>query len=450
MAAWYELDLAQAAASVRDGAVSCVDLTRACLERIDALDPEVHAWVTIKHDEVMREAALLDAERERGAMLGILHGVPVGVKDVFYTAGLRTAAGSPTMADFVPSSDATAVHRLRRAGALILGKTATTEFAYLDPSPTRNPWQLDHTPGGSSSGSAAALAARMCFGALGTQTVGSTIRPAAYCGVVGLKPTYGRISRAGVVPLAEGLDHVGILTRSVTDAALILQAVAGHDPDDPRSSSQPVPDYLDAVKKAAKPARLGLLRSGIFAEADQDVVTHLEKTVETLERAGVQVIEAEAPKTLAQTAQALAVEVAYEAAKWGRAIPGKDRARLGQKIRELIERGLQITREQFAQAERLRQRFQAEVTRLFERFDLLLAPSTPAGAPQGLASTGDPRFIAPWTFAGVPVLGIPVGLDRRRLPLGAQLISAPFSEDRLLGYGRWCETQIAFNLAAPV
>jgi aspartyl-tRNA(Asn)/glutamyl-tRNA(Gln) amidotransferase subunit A len=450
MSAWCELDLAQAAARVRDGAVSCAELVHACLDRIEALDPQVRAWTTINRDEVLREAAQLDAERARGAWRGILHGVPLGVKDVFYTAGVRTAAGSRLLADFIPRYDAAAVRRLKQAGALVLGKTVTTEFAYLDPAQTRNPWRLEHTPGGSSSGSAAAVAARMCFGALGTQTVGSTIRPAAYCGLVGLKPTYGRISRAGVIPLAEGLDHIGILTRTVTDAALMLQVLAGHDADDPRASSQAVPDYLSGLQSTGRPPRIGVLCGGVFAGADDEVKTHVENVTQRLRRAGAEVNEIDPPQSLPHTAQALAVEVAYEAAVWGRALSDDDRARLGEKIRDLIERGLEIQPAQYEQAERLRDQFRKEARELFGRVELLLAPSTPASAPKGLASTGDPRFIAPWTFAGVPVIGMPMGLDSLGLPLGIQLIGPPFGEDRLLVYGRWCEAVIAFELAPPL
>jgi Asp-tRNA(Asn)/Glu-tRNA(Gln) amidotransferase A subunit family amidase len=450
MSARNKLDLAQAAARVKDGTVSSTELACECLARIDALEPRVRAWATINRDEALREAAQLDAERGRGALRGILHGVPLGVKDVFYTAGVRTAAGSRVLADFVPRYDAAAVRRLKQAGALILGKTATTEFAYLDPTDTRNPWQLEHTPGGSSSGSAAAVAARMCFGALGTQTVGSTIRPAAYCGIVGLKPTYGRISRAGLIPLAEGLDHVGILARTVTDAALMLQVLAGHDADDVRTVAQPVPDYLSVLQSTDKPPRIGILRSGIFADASDEMKAQVENVAQRFGRAGAEVIEIASPKTLSQVAQALAVEVAYGAAAWGRTLSDDNRAKLGPKIRELIDRGLEIRAEQYEHAERFRDRFRADVIELLRRVDLLLAPSTPTSAPQGLASTGDPRFIAPWTFAGVPVVGIPIGLDKYGLPLGIQLISAPFSEDLLLAHARWCETVLAFDHSPPV
>jgi Asp-tRNA(Asn)/Glu-tRNA(Gln) amidotransferase A subunit family amidase len=449
MAGWCELDMAQAAARIREGAVSCAELAQACLERIDALDSRVRAWTTIDRRDVLRQAAQLDAERERGAVRGILHGVPLGIKDVFYTAGLKTTAGSRLLADFIPPRDAAAVRRLKQAGALILGKTATTEFAYLDPAQTRNPWRLEHTPGGSSSGSAAAVAARMCFGALGTQTVGSTIRPAAYCGIIGLKPTYGRVSRAGVIPLAEGLDHVGVLARTVTDAAFMLQVLAGHDPDDPRASSRAVPDYLAALKDPPTPPRIGVLRAGIFTDADEEVRACVDNAAQRLVGAGAALSEIDPPQSLPHTAQALAVEVAYGAAAWGQSFSDRDRALLGKQIRELIEYGLKVTPAQYEEAERLRDRLREEVTELFEHVDLLLTPSTPTSAPKGLNSTGDPRFIAPWTFAGMPVIGMPVGLDSQGLPVGIQLIGPPFAEDRLLAHARWCESVIGAKLMLP-
>lgn len=229
----YELSVSELAQKIKDRQLSPTALVRSLLSRIDSLDETLRAWVTIDQEEVLTTARLREQELEEGNSVGVLHGVPVGLKDIFYTAGMKTTACSRIFADFVPEYDATSVAKLKEAGAIILGKAVTTEFATSDPSPTRNPWNLAHTPGGSSSGSSVAVAVGMVPAALGSQTGGSTCRPAAYNGIVGLKPTYGRISRYGVIPVSWSLDTVGILVRTVDDAAVMLQAMAGHDPKDP-------------------------------------------------------------------------------------------------------------------------------------------------------------------------------------------------------------------------
>ena len=227
----------------------------------------------------------------------------MGVKDIIFTAGMRTEAGSPTWAGFVPSYDATCVARLKASGAVILGKTQTTEFAFADPAPTRNPWNVEHTPGGSSSDSGAAVAAGMCLAALGTQTGGSTLRPAAYNGIVGLKPQHGRISAHGVVPVSWALDTVGILARSVEDAALVLRAVAGHDPQDPYSLTEPVPDYLAELNSQGSPPRLGLVRDYFFERAEEGMRRHTEEVVERMRLAGAVVVETSLPESFAAISQ---------------------------------------------------------------------------------------------------------------------------------------------------
>ncbi len=223
----YELSVSEVAQKIKDRQFSPTTLVRSLLSRIDSLDETLRAWVTIDREEVLTTAHQREQELEEGNSVGILHGVPVGLKDIFYTAGMKTTACSRIFADFVPEYDATSVTKLKEAGAIILGKAVTTEFATSDPSPTRNPWNLAHTPGGSSSGSSVAVAVGMVPAALGSQTGGSTCRPAAYNGIVGLKPTYGRISRYGVIPVSWSLDTVGILVRTVDDAAVMLQAMAG-------------------------------------------------------------------------------------------------------------------------------------------------------------------------------------------------------------------------------
>ncbi len=283
----HALSVREAAARVRAGRLTATALVEALIRRIEAADSALQAWVAVDRAGALEAAAALDAEAASGRLRGPLHGVPVGLKDIFHAAGLKTTAGARGFADVVPGEDATSVARLRAAGAVILGKLHTTEFAFLDPAPTLNPWHPMRTPGGSSSGSAAAVAARMVPAALGSQTVGSTLRPAAFCGVVGLKPTYGRVSRRGVVPVSWSLDHVGIFARDVADAALLLSALAGRDRDDPGSSPLPPPE-LDSVVSAApeRPPRLGLVGEPFLARATPEMRAHLEAVAALLEARG--------------------------------------------------------------------------------------------------------------------------------------------------------------------
>ncbi|MDP6549508.1 MAG: amidase, partial [Dehalococcoidia bacterium] len=239
----HELSAGEAASLIRGRELSPVDLMESLLRRIDTLEPQLKAWVYLDRDAALADAAQKAAQLD-GGTVGPLHGVPIGLKDIYYTAGIPTTACSKVYAGFVPEHDATTVALLKGAGAIVLGKTVTTEFACLDPSPTLNPWNPAHTPGGSSSGSAVAVAARMCPAALGSQTVGSVLRPASYNGVVGFKPTYGRVSCHGVIPVSWDLDTIGWMARTVEDAALLLQVMAGPDPRDPGTSQRTVPDYL--------------------------------------------------------------------------------------------------------------------------------------------------------------------------------------------------------------
>ena len=291
----HTLDALDAARAIRDKVLSPVDLVDALLEHITRVDGRVQAWALIDGDGARAAARRAADEATRGFFRGPIHGVPFGAKDIFYSAGLRTEGGSKVMAGFVPDYDATAVARLKAAGAILLGKLHTTEFATTDPAPTRNPWNLACTPGGSSSGSAAAVAARMVPLALGSQTIGSNVRPASYCGLVGLKPTFGRISTRGVMALSYTQDHVGLMARNVEDVALSLSIVAGHDSHDPSSSHAPVPDYLSALTRRLPP-RIAVLRE-FFERATPEVADITMQAVNRLARAGAAVDEAKLPPT---------------------------------------------------------------------------------------------------------------------------------------------------------
>ena len=291
----HELTVAQAHALIKNGELTASDLAQALLEQIDRLEPSLLAWVTIDREAALSAAAQRDKEMAESGPKGPLHGIPVGLKDIFYTAGMKTTACSKIYAEFVPDFDATATVRLKDSGAIVMGKTVTTEFATADPSPTRNPWDPAHTPGGSSSGSSVAVAARMVPAALGSQTGGSVCRPASYNGIVGLKPTYGRISRHGVIPVSWSLDTMGVLTRTVEDAALLLAAMAGQDHHDPGSSSQPVPDYVASLDTAPESPRIGVVREFFQERCDQDVLSNVEDSIRKLREAGATIEEVHLP-----------------------------------------------------------------------------------------------------------------------------------------------------------
>lgn len=439
MTDYHRLGVAQTARQVLDRQLSPVSLAQSLLDRIDQFDPSLQGWVTIDREEVLTTARQREQEMESKTPLGPMHGVAVGLKDIFYTAGMKTTACSRIYADFVPDYDATVVSRLKAAGAIILGKAVTTEFASSDPSPTRNPWNRQHTPGGSSSGSSVAVATGMCPAALGSQTGGSTCRPAAYNGIVGLKPTYGRISRHGVVPLSWSLDTVGILVRSVEDAAVMLQVLAGHDPPDSGSSPEPVPNYLQQMDAWEGPPRIGLLRDFFFEHSTPEVRANVDATAQKLSQAGAAVEEVKLPDSFATAHSCQRLVSNVEAAAFHQQF-FRDRAEeYGPRIRSNIEMGMLAPAVSYLQAQRLRRELRQDLVELVRRVDVLLMPTTPSPAPRDLNTTGDAVFQAPWTSAGLPTISIPSGLSPSGLPLGVQLAGLPFEEGALLAAARWCE-----------
>lgn len=445
----FRLTVAEAAARVRSRELSPVALTESLLDRIEALEPTLKAWVTVDRQGALEAARRCERELEQRGSRGPLHGVPVGLKDIFYTAGMKTTACSKVYADFVPPYDATAVARLREAGAIILGKTVTTEFAFADPPLTRNPWNPDCTPGGSSSGSAVAVAARMCPATLGSQTGGSTLRPAAYNGIVGFKPTYGRVSRYGVIPLSWSQDTVGILVRTVEDAALLLQVLAGHDPHDPSSANRPVPDYRQAPERPPAPPRIGMVRQFFFERADREVCQHTAAIAERLSRAGARVEEVGLPESFATAHAAQAIIRTVEAVAFHEELFREHREEYSPKLRALLEGGMLVPGVRYVQAQRLRRRFRRDMETVMGQVDALLTPAAPSPAPQDLSTTGDPVFQGAWTYAGLPAIAIPSGLSPSGMPLGIQLVGAPFAEDRLLAVARWCELVLEMELMPP-
>ncbi len=441
----HELTAARAAELIRRREISPVELAEALLSRIDALDGEVRAWVTLDRDGALAAARAAEARPEPDA---ILNGVPLGIKDIFYTEGLRTTGGSSIFETFVPGHDATAVARLRRAGAVVIGKTATAQFAHVDPPATRNPWNLERSPGGSSSGSAAAVAARMIPAAIGSQTGGSILRPAAYCGVVGLKPTYGRVSRHGVMPAAWSLDHVGPIARSVEDAALLLSAMAGHDPRDEGSSRMPVGDYIAAARRADGAPRIGFVPDHMET-AQPAVAEHVRRVAALFERAGAEVREVRFPvpfeDLLAVRAVINQVETAAVHAHSLRDHPEGYAPR----IREMVEVGQLTPGFAYVHAQRLRRRLRPGVEAMLEGLDCLLMPTASDVAPDP-STTGRNHFQAPWSLFGFPAISLPSGLSEDGLPLAVQLVAAPFREETLLGAAAWAEAQLGPMPAPPL
>ena len=448
----HQLTASQASRALRLGEISAVGLVEALLARIAELDPSLRAWVAVDGEGARRAAVQADAQRASG--VGgekPLLGVPLGLKDIYDASGLPTTAESPIYAGFVPEQDATCVACLKDAGAIILGKTVTTEFAFVEPPPTRSPWDQAVTPGGSSSGSAVAVATRMCAAAMGSQTAGSTLRPAAYNGIVGFKPSYGRVSRAGIFPLAWTLDTVGILARSVEDAALLLGVMAGHDERDPLASTMPASDYSNQMVLAStRPPRIGILRAFLEDRATAEVIAHTAEVVQHLRDSGAEIVRIDSDETFERCFDDHQTIMATEAAAIHRHSHANRASDYGEKMRGLIERGLLIPGVDYLAAQQRRRGFSRQIDRLLDRCDIIVTPATPSVAPRDLSTTGDPSYQTPWTFAGLPTIALPTGLNSNGLPLALQLIGRRFEEGALLGAARWVEEVVAINLQPPL
>ncbi len=445
--------IAQAGSLVRQGRLSPVDLVDECLARNERHEGRIHAWVLIDADGARREAKQAADDLARGRDRGLLHGIPLGIKDIVDVAGWPTLAGSPIRRGHVAQHDAEIVARLRRAGAILLGKTVTTELASFDPPPTRNPWNVSRTPGGSSSGSAAATALGMCLGAIGSQTGGSITRPASFCGVCGCKPTYGRVSTRGVLPLAFSMDHPGVIARTVEDLAILLQVIAGPDEHDPFSASEPVGNYLDSIRKrtgsarsSPRPPRLGFIAPYFMDEADAEVHRATQKALDLLRNAGADVGLVAPAVDFARVNRLHRRVMAAEAAQLHRESFAARPAEHGPCIRALLEEGLGLSAVDYAEAKRYQPQFRNDMLASMAEFDALVTPATVTPAP-GIESTGDPKFNSPWSYSGLPTVSIPCGLAGDGLPAGLQLVGRPFEEGPLLGVAAWCERQLGFPLA---
>jgi Asp-tRNA(Asn)/Glu-tRNA(Gln) amidotransferase A subunit family amidase len=415
----HELTAAEAARRIEARELSCEALAAACLERIAAREPAVHAWAFLDPARALAQARALDAAPRRSK----LHGVPVGLKDVIDTADLPTEYGSPIYEGHRPRADAACVALLRRAGCLVLGKTVTTEFANNHPAPTLNPHDPAHTPGGSSSGSAAAVSDFMVPLALGTQTGGSVIRPASYCGAFAVKPSFGSINRQGMKFDAESLDTIGAFARSVEDLALALEVLADRAPPDFASFS-------------GKP-RVGLCRTPRWMDADLAVQANLEEAARRLSRAGGLVSDFELPAGSEALFDRHKVIMGYENARTLAWEYANFPELLSKTLRPRLEEGWRVTRAEYDEVREAARSCRRLLAERMREVDFLLTPSAPSEAPRSLESTGNPVFNRAWTLFGVPCVHVPYGKGAHGLPLGIQLVGAFDQDSALLGWAQW-------------
>ena len=445
------LTIIEASAAMRAGTLTPLELVGECLERIGRLEPAVSAWVSVDAEGALQAAEGLSDELAARKCRGPLHGIPMAIKDIFDVAGMPTRAGS-TITDARPvAEDAPIVALLRRAGAIILGKTVTTEFASFDPPPTKNPWNAACTPGGSSSGSAAATALGMCTAAIGSQTGGSITRPASYCGVAGIKPTFGRVSRRGVVPLAFHLDHIGPMARTIADCAILLHTIAGPDARDPASSMRPnfeLPQEWDRPAQA-RPPRLGVIRKYFLETADPETAALTEAALAKLQAAGATLVELPLPEYFDPVRAMHRRIMAGEAADYHRATYGAPRAGYSRQVAALLDEGFAITSAEYQEALRHQLAFRNAMERTLSEVDAAVIPSTVSPAPADLTTTGDPRFNSPWSHAGIPTASIPCSLSRSGLPVSLQLLGRAWTEGPLIQTAVWCEGKLGFAAVPP-
>jgi Asp-tRNA(Asn)/Glu-tRNA(Gln) amidotransferase A subunit family amidase len=435
------LSLAEAAADIREGRITSTELVSDCLQRIEQADARVEAWAFLDREHALRQARAADEHRQQGKAVGPLHGVPVGIKDIFDTGDYPTELGSPLWAGRTPRRDAAAVARLREAGAVVMGKTVTTEYAYYNPGKTRNPHDPERTPGGSSSGSAAAVAANMVPGAIGSQTNGSVIRPAAFCGVVGFKPTHGLISRSGALLLSRALDHVGVFARSVGDAALLAEVLAGFDDEDPDTRPIARPHFVDvAASEPPLPPRFAFVRTPAWKYAEPVTEAAFAELVQAL---GDQASEVELSSTFDRVLElhgtVMAVEMAHNLHRDYE--QGGDK--LSPVLRALLEKGRQYPAVEYTRALAASASLNAVLDSVFDEYDAILTPAAPGPAPRGLAATGNPAFCSTWTYLGTPAVTLPLLQDESGVPIGVQLVGRRGNDARLLRTANWLTRALA-------
>jgi aspartyl-tRNA(Asn)/glutamyl-tRNA(Gln) amidotransferase subunit A len=445
---------------LRKRELSPVELTKNCLAQIEKLDPTLNVFITVTAELALAEAHAAEAEILRGHWRGPLHGIPLALKDLIDTAGIRTTAASALFKDRVPTEDAEVVKRLKGAGAVLLGKNNLHECAYGGSSmisyygEVRNPWDPRHITGGSSGGSAAAVAAGLCFGAIGTDTAGSVREPAAQCGVVGLKPTYGRVSVRGVIPLSLSLDHIGPIARTVSDTAVMLQAIAGYDAKDANSANKPVGDYLAAIRCGSRPARIGVPRKFFYEDLDPEVASAVEQALGVLGTLASDLSELEldvpTDRTL-QTAEAYAYHAEF--------VSRSPELYQPETLRR-IRKGEDISGAECEQRRREQQQIRSEIHHVFERVDLLVTPTTPVPAPAIAELKQNPDLLRPRELLllrntrpvnvwGLPAISVPCGFTEAGLPIGLQIIGPHWEEGRILQLAYAYEQATAWHKRSP-
>lgn len=427
----FRLSLIDAASMIAAGEITSAELTRSCLARIAQREDEVAAFAWLDAKRAIRCAETADARQRAGEPIGPLHGLPIGVKDIMPTRGIPTERGSPIFRGDVPGASAHVVQKLEGAGALVLGKTVTAEFAFLTPGRTRNPWSPAHTPGGSSSGSAAAVAAGYCPGALGTQTNGSVIRPAAFCGVVGYKPTQGLIRFDGVHHFSRTLDQIGVFARSVADCAWLAGTLA-----DAPGAIPPAAASLDRLPK------LAAVRTPVWDRASEAQRDRFAADIRALRDAGALVLEAELPPQFEKAHPAQRRIMYREAAEEFAPLARIRLADFSPALRAALEEGARVSDGEMAEALRARDELATLLDEFFLDFDAIITPPAAGEAPHGIEATGDPSFCTIWTLTHVPALSIPTGFGPAGLPLGLQIIAARGRDAVALTVAAWCESRL--------
>lgn len=460
------LPASQLATLLRKREVSPVELLASVLARIDRYEPKLNCYVSLLREEATAAARLAEAEIRSGDYRGPLHGIPVALKDIYDLAGARTTASSRILADNVARRDSTVSRKLKQAGAVIVGKTNLHEFAFgvttNNPhyGPTRNPWDTSRVPGGSSGGSGAAVAASLCAAATGTDTGGSIRIPASLCGIVGLKPTFGRVSKAGVTPLSWSLDHTGPMTKTVEDAAIFLQAIAGYDPDDPTTVDVSVPDYRAAIGQDVKGLRLGIPREFFYDVVDEEVEAAVRAASQHFSSLGATVEEISLPH-IAYTTAAFPAIIHAEAASFHEPWLLSRPQDYGEDVRSRLEIGLTVLATHYVNSQRARAVLMADFAAALHQVDALVTPTMPTvAAPIGAETVvvrGETRDLrptynrltSPINLVGLPALSLPCGFSTAGLPIGLQLVGRAFDESTLLTLGHAYETSTEWHLRQP-
>lgn len=440
----FPLGLIDTLRAYREGRATVQDYVASCSARIAQLEPKIQAWEWFDASR-----AMADAEERAGGILADLplYGIPVGVKDIVNTRGIPTRMGSRIYYGNVPSLSAWVVRRLEALGGLVMGKTVTTEFAFRHPGKTHNPWNPAHTPGGSSSGSAAAVAAGFVPVAIGTQTLGSVIRPAAFCGVVGYKPSFGAISRNGIHPFAPTLDTVGVFARSVKDAAWFGACLMGIDNRDEATATRGALRTLHVpLEMVSESPRLAVVRTPKWSLATEAQRVHFDECVSKLAAAGAAVKEVALPKFFDDAWDNVMAIASREAVKSFFSVESRHRIRLSPLLIELLDRGHRTTPEQYTRARDKREHYRQWLDNMMERFDAILTIPAPGEAPEGLASTGDAVFNSLWTQAAMPAVTIPSGRGPKGLPLGLQVVGRYRDDERALKVAAWCEAMLGVEM----